>query len=254
MALVALELNSDSANPKRAGTVRQHRPALTTTAKVIAMPAFIDITGQRYGRLVALRVEPSTSIRTHWRCACDCGQESVVNVAYLRNGDTKSCGCYQRECISAAHRIHGQSASAHGGKASRLYTIWNRMRSRCVSPNNKDYARYGGRGISVCPEWGAFLAFERWALTSGYADNLTIDRINNDGNYTPKNCRWADAKAQARNRPGYVTLVFYKRKTACLAEHVEDCGLPYSTVQKRLKLGWSFDRAFQTPLRKKVRL
>jgi len=220
------------------------------------MPAFIDVTGQRFGRLVAMKIEPSNQIGTRWRCKCDCGSEAVTYIGRLRNGETQSCGCYQRECISARKRIHGQS---HGisGKAGRLYVIWMRMRSRCHDEGSADYPRYGGRGINICPEWATFLGFEKWALANGYRGNLTIDRFpDNDGNYEPSNCRWATPVEQARNRPGYNVIYTYKGKEACLTEHMEDAGvsLKYATVRKRVtELGWSVEKALNYPIRRAAR-
>jgi hypothetical protein len=108
----------------------------------------------------------------------------------MTSGHTVSCGCYSRD-------IHVKHMT---GKESRLYRIWCGMNSRCSSPSNKSFANYGDRGISVCSEWSDFVNFEAWALTNGYADNLSIDRIDNDEGYAPANCRWATAKQQANNR------------------------------------------------------
>lgn len=208
--------------------------------------AKLDITGRRFGRLVALRIEPIPSKYTHWRCKCDCGNESVVAIGNLRKSHTQSCGCYMRERISETSFIHGQSVASPSGP-SRLYRIWCDMRHRCNNKANPRFPRYGGRGIVVCAEWGSFVEFERWGLTNGYRDGLSIDRIDNDGAYSPGNCRWSGAKEQARNRASNAVFT-YRGKTACIAEHAEDAGLKASTVRSRInESGWSIERALETP-------
>lgn len=218
--------------------------------------AKMDITGQRYGRLVALHIEQTFSRHTHWRCKCDCGREVVVELGSLRKKNerrrTKSCGCLSKERMAKLNFSHGQSVARGAKKGSRLYEIWHNMRARCNRAGDIGYHRYGGRGIKVCPEWDAdFVQFQRWALTNGYVDNLSIDRINNDGPYAPGNCRWVTSKAQARNRRTN-TMITYRGKTACLAEHAEDVGISPKVVAGRIRLGWPIENSFNTPVRSKV--
>lgn len=155
---------------------------------------FEDLTNRKFGRLTVLyRTEPDKSGRCYWFCECECGNTTRVVANSLRKGLTKSCGCLRKEVCKETHTKHGE----HG---TRLYTIWQDMLLRCNYSGATGYEYYGGRGIKVCDEWSKdYIPFRDWAKANGYKDYLTLDRINNDGNYEPSNCRWATYKEQNNN-------------------------------------------------------
>ena len=154
-----------------------------------------DIAGQRFGRLVVLApLPPTQGRRTRWLCRCDCGNEIIAGSAYhLISGNTQSCGCLRRDCARERHLMHG-------GKGTRLYNIWKNARQRCRNPKAPDYTIYGARGVTFAPVWDDFAAFREWAMSNGYRDDLTLDRIDPDGGYCPDNCRWVTWKEQRHNQ------------------------------------------------------
>lgn len=179
------------------------------------MPRFIDLTGQRFGRLTVICASEQTSHKNRakmWKCQCDCGNYTVTRGDNLRDGTTNSCGCYRDEQRTKA-------VTKHGKHYTRLYVTWNNMLARCVYKNAQNYKNYGGRGIAVCDEWkNDFQVFYDWAIANGYADNLTIDRIDVNGNYEPSNCRWITPREQnyntrvpKDNKSGHKGVIYKKR-------------------------------------------
>lgn len=201
----------------------------------------IEMVGRRFGRLTVMeRADDLEPGRPRWLCRCDCGNEKVVRGISLRKGDTKSCGCLSRENAlnkAAAHITHGQSKT-------RLYRIWFNMRKRCSNPSHPDYHRYGARGIQVCDEWNnSFEPFYEWSMANGYQDDLTIDRIDNNSNYSPDNCRWVNTEVQNNNtrRNHYVT---FGGETLTIQQWSAKQGINKNTLHARLvKYGWSVERA-----------
>jgi hypothetical protein len=206
---------------------------------------FEDLTGNRYGRLVALRREPSERY-TKWACQCDCGNLKTVQAVSLKNGDTQSCGCLFRE--RASKRFKGRKDRiTHGLSRSPEYRVWASMLERCRNPNTVGYPRYGGRGIKVCERWDSFDNFiaDMGRRPSG---DYSIEREDNDGNYEPSNCRWATREEQAYNRTKTI-LIDYRGAKITTLEASKISGLSTNIVKTRWFKGWSAEDIIHRPKR-----
>lgn len=191
------------------------------------MGNFIDLTGRKFGRLTVIERTANRNGKPHWFCRCECGKEVVVAGVNLRSGNTVSCGCYRNEQIgnvNATHRMFG----------TRVHRIWHHIKNRCLNKNAHNYKYYGGRGISICEEWLQFEPFLIWALSHGYTDNLTIDRKDVNGNYTPENCHWVSVKEQHYNKRNSRNLEL-NGENHPLAEWAKIIGVSYGTLYARLK-------------------
>ena len=206
-----------------------------------------DLVGQRFGRLVVLERAGSTPARdATWRCKCDCGSVMVVLAKSLRNGDTKSCGCLAIESVRARFTKHGMAKHP-------LKRVFGDMLRRCYDQAFEEYKNYGGRGISICDEWlGDRARFFDWALANGWAKGLSIDRIDNNGNYEPSNCRFATPKQQANNRRTNTIIDIDGEKLfgLRLKEFVDGFGIvSYRTFVHRVRHGVPPRIAASTPVK-----
>lgn len=194
------------------------------------MGKLIDLTGKRYGRLIVLKRAKDNDChnKPRWLCKCDCGNVLEVSGASLKSGNTKSCGCLNRDLLTK-----------HGRSGQRIYHVWRNMISRCYRATDQHWKDYGARGIKVCDAWkNSMEEFIKWAEQSGYESHLTIDRIDVDGDYTPENCRWADVKTQNNNKRSSVRIE-YKGGVYSLAEFARATNLSKSVVFKRYKAGYT---------------
>lgn len=206
-----------------------------------------DLTGQKFNRLTVIEPARSKSGRYAWKCLCDCGNYTITVSAQLKNGNTKSCGCYKND-------IARERFTKHGFSKTKLFSVYQGMQSRCNNIKNNMYKHYGGRGISVCDEWSGengFINFYNWSMSNGYKEGLQIDRINNEGNYCPKNCRWVTCRENLMNKSN--TLFYeYKGEKMTLQEWATKSGISYKRLRARIKeCGWDFEKAIVTPIRHK---
>lgn len=217
------------------------------------MSKLIDRTGQRYGRLVVIERAPDQVFSSgrkvvRWKCKCDCGNIVEVATTSLGSGLTQSCGCWnneQRKKSETKKIIHGDCNKDK--EYHNLYERWITIKKRCYQKSKDNYKNYGGRGITVCDKWlHNYTAFKEWALANNYSPELTIDRIDNNKNYSPDNCRWVDNKTQQNNKRSN-TFITYNGKTKTLQQWADETGINNSTISSRLKNGWSVESALTTP-------
>lgn len=206
-----------------------------------------NLKGRKFGKLTVLAYDhthktPSGQSKSYWACECDCGNTATVCSQSLKSLHTTSCGCdSSRNHIGEVRRVHGESKT-------RLYAIWCGMISRCNNPNRIAYKDYGGRGISVCKKWSSYIPFKQWAIKNGYTDELTLERMDVNGDYCPENCKWISKSAQSDNRRNSL-LFTYNGKTQNLKRWSEESGIKYGTLRARIYVfGWDFEHAISTPV------
>ena len=204
----------------------------------------LDLTNKRFGYLVLIKRAPNKGTRTAWLCQCDCGETVVRALQDLQRGDTVSCGCRRREVNAKRNRLRTTHGHTVDGKPSPTWETWHSMKERCYNPNYSRYERYGGRGITVCARWrNSFASF----LTDmgERPPGLTLERIENDGNYEPGNCRWATSKEQANNRRNNIR-VEYEGREMTLKACADAAGVNYKLLYKRYKRGQPLARAISS--------
>lgn len=214
--------------------------------------------GKRFGRLVVEeeavpRIRPNGSKEYRYLCRCDCGNTVNISRVGLQHG-TKSCGCLVKDVLAVTRERTDHSK--HGKRHTRIYNVWLTMKQKCFNPNNREFKRYGGRGIVVCAEWrDDFQAFYDWAMANGYKEEIqpngknkwTIDRIDVNGNYEPSNCRWVEMLIQSNNKRDN-HLIAYDGETLTLAQTSKKYGIPRKVLSDRLHSGWDIEEAIKTPL------
>ena len=202
----------------------------------------IDLSGQIFERLTVIRrVKHATSPKAHWLCRCICGTTIIARASRLKTGATKSCGCYQREAV-------GKRFSTHGGTKIPGYTSWNKMLYRCYKPTSKDFADYGGRGITVCEEWRT--SFMQFLADMGPrpTPQHTVDRKDNEGPYSKENCYWATRLEQMNNTRKNHFLSF-DGKSQTIAQWARELGISSGVIDARLRRShWSVERTLTTPV------
>ena len=208
-------------------------------------------TGDKYGRLSVIKevspyISPSGRRARRVLCLCDCGKRTSVVLNDLRRENTKSCGCLQLDAM-AMNASHGHSRNR---RRTKTYQAWLAMKQRCCNANHKWYPSYGGSGITVCEQWMA--SFEAFLMDMGECPpKLTLDRIDNSGNYEPKNCRWATPREQTLNRSTTHWITFNGERK-CMSDWAKSTGITSQTLYGRLKRGWTMEKALTTPVNKRV--
>ena len=195
--------------------------------------------GEKIGRLTVVEcIGNKNNGAKIYKCLCDCGNTKEVVGIELRRGHTKSCGCLFKE-------VQLKTVTKHGQRYSRLYSIWNGIKKRCENPNCSNFKNYGGRGITVCNEWKeSFQAFYEWAMKNGYSHNLTIERIDVNGNYEPSNCKWTTIKEQANNKRNSV-YIEYEGETHTISEWSEILGIKSGTIYSRIYRGFPSEKVLE---------
>lgn len=220
-----------------------------------------DITGKTFGRLTAVRLHhkkqrynskgQKAGFRYMWEFKCSCGNIVIAEKTDVKIGHTNSCGCYNKEVL--------RNTGTHHDSDSRLYNVWKGIKKRCYDEKSINYQWYGGEGIRVCDEWLAkdtgYMSFKNWAYNNGYKEIivnnrniLTLDRINNNGDYCPENCRWITQKQQRRNTSNNINITI-NNETKCLQDWADEYGVNRGTANDRYHKGWKFDEILSKDMR-----
>ncbi len=210
------------------------------------MPLLLNLEGRKFNRLLVIKRGPNTTQgKAAWICLCDCGKTVTVRSVSLTRGYSGSCGCFQKEIIAKLNFKHGDCVVGH---ESRLYHIWHGIKQRCNDPESCNYKNYGRRGISLCSEWSEnYLPFYEWSINNGYREDLSIERIDNNGNYEPLNCTWATAREQSLNKRTN-RLISFNGETKTISQWSEIYGVDKRNLRWRIERGWSAEQAITTPL------
>lgn len=208
-----------------------------------------NLVGKTFGKLTVLRLSDDYAKgKARWLCMCECGNTTIVLSCNLVRNHTTSCGCHKKANFNTMNLTHGATANKFGNKREypSTYKIWCLMRQRCINPKSNAYQWYGGRGISICERWNDYSNFVNDMGTR--PDGCSLDRINNDGPYSPENCRWATPIEQARNRRN-VRVLTYNGQTKSVPEWADHIGVPRGSLYNRIVRGWSLERIFTQPYR-----
>ena len=203
-----------------------------------------DLTGQKFGHLLVLERAEDKIYKSKkavcWKCKCNCRNIVIVQSSNLVTGNSTNCGCIRKKhCVEGIKKKNTKHNQSH----NRIYSIWQLMKDRCYNINNKNYKNYGRRGIKVCEEWkNDFMSFYNWAMKNGYRDDLTIDRIDVNGNYESSNCRWVTIKQQQNNKRNN-HILYYKNEKHNITEWASILRINRATIYSRLKYGWSIEEA-----------
>jgi len=202
-----------------------------------------NLVGKKFGRLIVLKFDRRVKNHSYWLCKCECGNTKSIRHDHLVSNKIRSCGCLQKEIIKNLNLSHGMTKSS-------THQVWCAMKTRCYNKNNHGYKYYGARGIKICKRWNKFKNF--YKDIGEKPKGMSIDRIDNNGNYKPSNCRWATQKEQCRNTRRNHNITF-KNKTQCITAWAEEIGINRRTLQHRFNFNWSIKKAFETPSQRKIK-
>lgn len=207
------------------------------------------LVNSRFERLTVISFEGrNKEYRPLLKCICDCGNVIIANYKLLKNGHVKSCGCLKKDLSTIINHKHGCAKDKNTGKKVKLYGVWCSMKERCYNPHSKPFRYYGEKGVTVCAEWvDDFSVFQDWALSNGYNEALSIDRINSNGDYSPENCRWATRITQSRNR-SCIKSIEMNGDLKTIPEWSDLTGLSTRTINQRLRRGWESNRILTTKI------